>query len=136
MMNIWGVQQSTNYGSKHQKTDFKNHFEKCTFLYQYLIFLISHCTQLPFKNVVGWFFSYVDYFIRNMYRSSVIFFTLVPTQNKLSLCIDIIFYLHIGIHPSRMGYKLFYRHLYHEEACFYLDICLQLFNRPFYNFLV
>ena len=33
-----------------------------------------------------------------------------------------------------MGVKLLYYHLYHEEASFYLDVCLKLFNGNFIIF--
>ena len=51
----------------------------CTFLHQY--FLIAYHTQPPLKNLVGWFFSYVDYLISNVHHSFVSFVLgLFPTK--------------------------------------------------------
>ena len=36
-----------------------------------------------------------------------------------------------GTHPRKTGEESLYYYLYHEEASFYLDIRLQLYNRPF-----
>ena len=33
-----------------------------------------------------------------------------------------------------MGEELVYYHFYHEEASFYMEVCPQLFNRPFIIF--
>ena len=47
------------------------------------------------------------------------FFGLVPTQKIF------IFYLHLGIQPSKTGEKLVYYHLYYEEASFYLYVFIR-----------
>ena len=60
-----------------------------------------------------------------MQRSFVGFvFGFVPTQNKLSLVRALIFQIHLVINPSKTGEELLYCYLYHEDASFYLDICL------------
>ena len=57
-------------------------------------------------------------------------------QNNLSLCRALIFLLHLGTRPSKMGEELLYYYLYYEEELFYLDVRPQLFKRSFIIFLV
>ena len=37
-------------------------------------------------------------------------------KNYLSLCLDLIFFIHLGKHPSNTDEEYEYYHLYHEEA--------------------
>ena len=43
----------------------------------------------------------------------------------------ILFFFHLVRHPSNTGDYLVYCNLYHEEASFYLDVCVQLLNQCF-----
>ena len=58
------------------------------------------------------------------------FLVWLRSKTYLSICRDLIFFLHIGTHPSKTGEDLVYYHLYHEEASFYLNVRSQLFNKP------
>ena len=44
------------------------------------------------------------------------------------------FSVYLGTHLNNIGEKLLYYHSYHEEASFYLYVCLQLSNSPFIVF--
>ena len=67
---------------------------QCTFLHIYLK-TISHYTQLPFKNVVEWFF--IQILTEKCAPLFCQFFCLVPTQNKY-LFVEIMFFGFILVH--------------------------------------
>ena len=57
--------------------------------------------------------------------------SLVPTPKQLSICRALIFLFDFGTCPSKTDEELVYYDLYNEEASFYLDVFLQLFNWTF-----
>ena len=87
----------------------------------------------PIQKCSGQIFSYVEYCTKNVHHHFVSLFLLILTPNIFISLQSSHFKIHIDIHPSNMGEKLVYYHLYHEEASFYLQVYTQLFNR---NFLI
>ena len=75
----------------------------------------SHYTQNPFKNAVG---TPPPAILTEKYASTFceFYFWFGSNPKKyLSLCI-VLFFLHLGTHPSNTGEELVYYNLYHEEA--------------------
>ena len=82
---------------------------------------ITRYTQNPFKNIVGYLILFHSQCRqRNVHHHFVIFWSGSNPKNYLSLCIPLIFLLHLGTYPSKTEKELLYYHLYHEEASFYL----------------
>ena len=70
-----------------------------------------------------------------MHNRFVSFFWFGSNPKKyLSVCRALVFWLRIDIHLRKMGEKVLYYYLYHEEAPFYLGVYFQLFDRSFLSF--
>ena len=61
----------------------------CTFIHQFLEEKKSYYTHPPFEDVVGYYFSYYDYFITNVHHSFRRFFVFVPTPKNIYILIDL-----------------------------------------------
>ena len=92
------------------------------------IFLTSPLHPDLFQKCCVLIFLCVHYCMSTVQRSFVSFFGLVSTlKYYLSLCRSLLFKIHLGIHPTKMGDKLVYYYLHHEEASFnwtYILNCL------------
>ena len=135
---IWLVPDRTvqKFTSKCNKMDEKAPIFLCTFLHQYLVFLYIPLHPAPIQKFSGLyiFFNCRCWHI-NVHHHFVSFLgSLVPTPKQLSICRALIFLFDFGTCPSKTDEELVYYDLYNEEASFYLDVFLQLFNWTFIFF--
>ena len=98
---------------------------RCTFLHQYLDFLLAYYTHRQFKIAVGYLF--LTPMLMDKCASPFVSFFWVWLQPKkyASIFRSLITVLHLGTHPSETGKELIYYYLYHEEASF---TCMSVIN--------